>query len=108
MCWIHEVSRWKRAAVCEFAIQYPTIGCRKPTWEMVDVGPLYAGGQYDLRRLYLCRHPVALEVFVDVAQRISFAVNSVELAAECGRDWRSGGSRISSVPAKTISCITNC
>jgi hypothetical protein len=35
-CRVYEVLPEERAAICEFALQYPKIGYRKLTWMMVD------------------------------------------------------------------------
>ncbi len=37
-CRVYEVLPEERAAICEFALQYPKIGYRKLTWMMVDAG----------------------------------------------------------------------
>lgn len=35
-CRVYELLAEERAAICEFALQYPQIGYRKLTWMMVD------------------------------------------------------------------------
>jgi hypothetical protein len=42
-CRVHEVLPEERAAICEFALQYPKIGYRKLTWMMVDAGVACVG-----------------------------------------------------------------
>ena len=42
-CRVYEVLREERAAICEFALQYPKIGYRKLTWMMVDAGTACVG-----------------------------------------------------------------
>ena len=42
-CRVYEVLPEERAAICEFALQYPKIGYRKLTWMMVDAGTACAG-----------------------------------------------------------------
>jgi putative transposase len=42
-CRVYEVLPQERAAICEFALQYPKIGYRKLTWMMVDVGTACVG-----------------------------------------------------------------
>jgi len=42
-CRVYEVLPEERAAICEFALQYPKIGYRKLTWMMVDVGVACVG-----------------------------------------------------------------
>ncbi len=37
-CRVYEVLPEERAAICEFALQYPKIGYRKLTWMMVEAG----------------------------------------------------------------------
>jgi putative transposase len=37
-CRVYEVLPEERAAICQFALQYPKIGYRKLTWMMVDAG----------------------------------------------------------------------
>src|SRR5450755_3752035 len=40
---VYEVLPEERAAICEFALQYPKIGYRKLTWMMVDAGTACVG-----------------------------------------------------------------
>jgi putative transposase len=42
-CRVYEVLPGERAAICEFALQYPKIGYRKLTWMMVDAGTACVG-----------------------------------------------------------------
>ena len=42
-CRVYEVLPEERAAICEFALQYPKIGYRKLTWMMVDAGTACVG-----------------------------------------------------------------
>ena len=42
-CRVYEVLAEERAAICEFALQYPKIGYRKLTWMMVDGGTACVG-----------------------------------------------------------------
>jgi putative transposase len=42
-CRVYEVLPEERAAICEFALQYPKIGYRKLTWMMVDAGVACVG-----------------------------------------------------------------
>jgi transposase InsO family protein len=42
-CRAYEVLPEERAAICEFALQYPKIGYRKLTWMMVDAGAACVG-----------------------------------------------------------------
>ena len=42
-CRVYEVLPAERAAICEFALQYPTIGYRKLTWMMVDAAVACVG-----------------------------------------------------------------
>jgi hypothetical protein len=42
-CRVYEVLPQERAAICEFALQYPKIGYRKLTWMMVDAGVACVG-----------------------------------------------------------------
>jgi hypothetical protein len=42
-CRVYEVLPEERAAICEFALQYPKIGYRKLTWMMVDAGIVCVG-----------------------------------------------------------------
>jgi transposase InsO family protein len=42
-CRVYEVLSEERAAICEFALQYPKIGYRKLTWMMVDAGVACVG-----------------------------------------------------------------
>jgi transposase InsO family protein len=42
-CRVYEVLPVERAAICEFALQYPKIGYRKLTWMMVDAGAACVG-----------------------------------------------------------------
>jgi len=42
-CRVYEVLPEERAAICEFALQYPKIGYRKLTWMMVDAGRACVG-----------------------------------------------------------------
>ena len=37
-CRVYEALPEERAAICDFALQYPKIGYRKLTWMMVDAG----------------------------------------------------------------------
>jgi len=36
---VYEILAEERAAICDFALQYPKIGYRKLTWMMVDLPP---------------------------------------------------------------------
>jgi hypothetical protein len=40
---VYEVLPEERAAICDFALQYPKIGYRKLTWLMVDAGTACVG-----------------------------------------------------------------
>lgn len=42
-CRVYEVLPEERAAICDFAVQYPKIGYRKLTWMMVDAGTACVG-----------------------------------------------------------------
>jgi putative transposase len=42
-CRVYEVLPEERAAICEFALEYPKIGYRKLTWMMVDAGVACVG-----------------------------------------------------------------
>jgi len=42
-CRVYELLSEERAAICEFALQYPKIGYRKLTWMMVDAGVACVG-----------------------------------------------------------------
>ena len=42
-CRVYELLPEERAAICEFALQYPKIGYRKLTWMMVDAGTACVG-----------------------------------------------------------------
>jgi hypothetical protein len=42
-CRVYELLPEERAAICEFALQYPKIGYRKLTWMMVDAGTASVG-----------------------------------------------------------------
>jgi hypothetical protein len=42
-CRVYEVLPEERAAICEFALQFPKIGYRKLTWMMVDAGVASVG-----------------------------------------------------------------
>lgn len=42
-CRVYEVLPEERAAICDFAVQYPKIGYRKLTWMMVDAGVACVG-----------------------------------------------------------------
>jgi hypothetical protein len=43
LCRVYEVLPEERAAICDFALQYPKIGYRKLTWMMVDAGVACVG-----------------------------------------------------------------
>jgi len=42
-CRVYELLPEERAAICEFALEYPKIGYRKLTWMMVDAGRVCVG-----------------------------------------------------------------
>jgi hypothetical protein len=42
-CRLYEVLPQERVAICESALHYPKIGCRKLTWLMVDAGTACVG-----------------------------------------------------------------
>lgn len=42
-CRVYEILPEERAAICDYALQYPKIGYRKLTWMMLDEGTAYVG-----------------------------------------------------------------
>ncbi len=42
-CRVYEILPEKRAAICDYALQYPKIGYRKLTWMMLDEGTACVG-----------------------------------------------------------------